>query len=83
MLTMGKGLGKGLIQIGPDVCFSIKEIAELINEISGKNMNVIYDTTKSEGDRGRCANYSKAKQVLGGGTQSRFKRWVKCPLQVD
>lgn len=65
MLTMEKGFGKGLIQIGPDFCTPIKDIAELIKEISGKNMNIIYDTTKPEGDRGRCADYSKAKQILG------------------
>lgn len=65
VLAMKKGLGKGLIQIGPDFCTPIREIAEIINEISGKNMNIIYDTTKPEGDRGRCADYSKAKQVLG------------------
>lgn len=65
ILAMEKGLGKGLIQIGPNLCTPIKDIAEMINEISGKNMRVIYDTTKPEGDRGRCADYSKAKEVLG------------------
>ena len=65
MLAMEKGLGKGLIQIGPGSCISIKEIAEMINEISGKNMDIVFDTTKPEGDKGRCADYSKAKAVLG------------------
>ena len=65
VLAMEKGLGKGLIQIGPGSCTSIKEIAEMINAISGKNMDIIFDTTKPEGDKGRCADYSKAKTVLG------------------
>lgn len=65
VLAMEKGLGKGLVQIGPSSCISIKEIAEMINEISGKNMDIIFDTTKPEGDKGRCADYSKAKTVLG------------------
>lgn len=65
MLAMEKGLGKGLIQIGPDFCTTISEIAELIKEISGKNMEIVYDTTKPEGDRGRCADYSKAQKILG------------------
>ena len=65
MLAMEKGLGKGLIQIGPDFCTPIKDIAEMINEISGKHMNIIYDASKPEGDRGRCADYSKARKVLG------------------
>lgn len=65
VLAMEKGLGKGLIQIGPDSCSSIKEIAGIVNEISGKNMEIIFDTTKPEGDKGRCADYSIAKKVLG------------------
>jgi GDP-D-mannose 3', 5'-epimerase len=65
VLAMEKGLGKGLIQIGPDSCTSIKDIAEMINDISGKNMDIVFDTSKLEGDKGRCADYSKAKTVLG------------------
>ena len=62
--SMEKGLGKGVIQLGPDVCTSIKEIAEAVVDISGKNIEIRYDTSKPEGDRGRCADYSKAKEVL-------------------
>jgi len=65
ILALEKGLGKGLIQIGPDVCTPIKDIAELINKISNKNIEISYDTSKPEGDRGRCADYSKAKEILG------------------
>lgn len=65
VLAMEKGLGKGTVQIGPDVCTSIKEIAETVVQISSKNIDIIYDTTKPEGDRGRCADYSKAVKVLG------------------
>ena len=65
ILTMDKGLGKGTIQIGPDVCVSIREVAETIVAISGKDIEIQYDSSKPEGDKGRCANYSKAKRVLG------------------
>ncbi|MCK4245330.1 MAG: NAD-dependent epimerase/dehydratase family protein [Candidatus Omnitrophica bacterium] len=65
VLAMEKGLGKGLIQIGPDVCISIKEIAETIVEISGKDINIHYDTSRPEGDKGRCADFSKARKILG------------------
>jgi len=65
VLAMEKGLGKGLIQIGPDSCTSIREIAEMINKISGKNMKIVFDKSKPEGDKGRCADYSKAKKILG------------------
>lgn len=60
-----RGLGKGAIQLGPDVCTSIREIAETITQISGKNIDIIFDTDKPEGDRGRCANFGKAQEVLG------------------
>lgn len=63
--AMDKGYGHGPIQLGPDVCTSIREVAEMIVDISGKKIEIIYDRTKPEGDRGRCADYSKAKRVLG------------------
>ncbi len=63
--TADNGLGQGVIQIGPDYCSSIKEVAETIVEVSGKDINIRYDTSKPEGDRGRCADYSKARRVLG------------------
>lgn len=63
--TMDKGFGHGVIQIGPDVCNSIKEVAEIIVKVSGKDIKLQFDTTKPEGDGGRCADYSKAKRILG------------------
>lgn len=65
LLGMQKGLGKGLIQIGPDVCTTIREIAETIVAISNKNIEIKYDTSKPEGDKGRCADYTRAKEILG------------------
>ena len=62
---MDKGLGKGAIQIGPDVCISIREIAEIVARVSAKPISIQYDTSKPEGDKGRCADYSKAKRILG------------------
>ena len=65
MLALVKGYGHGVIQIGPDICISIREIAETVVDISGKDIDIQYDTSKPEGDRGRCADYSKAVEVLG------------------
>lgn len=65
MLGLRKGLGQGVIQIGPDVCTSIREVAEMVVRISGKRIAIRFDTSKPEGDRGRCADYSKARHVLG------------------
>lgn len=60
-----KGMGKGVIQIGPDKSISIKEIAEHIIQISGKDIPIEFDTSKMEGDVDRAADWSKAKKILG------------------
>lgn len=65
VLTLARGLGQGVIQIGPEVCTSIKELVERIVTISGKAIEVRYDTARPEGDKGRRADYSKARTVLG------------------
>lgn len=65
MACLESGLGKGVIQIGPDVCTSIREIAELIVRISGKPIEIEYDPSRPEGDRWRAADYSKARRLLG------------------
>lgn len=65
VLTMEHGLGDGIIQIGPSECTSIAEIAAAIVKISGKPIEVCFDTSRPEGDVARSADYSKAKRVLG------------------
>lgn len=65
VLALEKGWGHGWIQIGPSECTSIREIAEAIIKISGKDINPYYDTSKPEGDKARSADWSKAKEVLG------------------
>ena len=53
------------MQIGPDVCTTIAEIAHAVVRISGKEIDIHFDTTKPEGDKGRRADYAKARDVLG------------------
>ncbi len=65
ILGLKYGLGNGPIQIGPSVCTSIKEIAELIVLISGKKIEIKFDSSKPSGDMARSADYSKAKSLLG------------------
>lgn len=62
---LDRGWGHGPIQIGPGVCTTIREIAEMAVAVSGKQIPISFDTTKPEGDKGRCADYSKAVRVLG------------------
>jgi nucleoside-diphosphate-sugar epimerase len=76
-LALKKGLGKGTIQLGPSVCTSIKEIAETVVAISGKNIDIVYDTSKPEGDIARSADYSKAQQVLGWKPEKKLEEGLK------
>lgn len=55
-----------IIQLGPNYCTSIHELATiLIDKTFKKEVGIAFDTTKPEGDIGRCADYSLAKEVLG------------------
>jgi nucleoside-diphosphate-sugar epimerase len=55
-----------IIQLGPNYCTSIKELATLlIEKIFNKPVPISYDLTKPEGDIGRCADFSLANRVLG------------------
>jgi GDP-D-mannose 3', 5'-epimerase len=65
ILGLEKGLGKGYIQIGPDKSTTIAEIANHVVRISGKNIQVVFDVTKPEGDKARAADSSKAAKILG------------------
>ena len=60
-----RGENQGAIQIGPDICTTIRETAETIVEIVDPKINIVYDRNKPVGDKGRCANYSKASALLG------------------
>jgi GDP-D-mannose 3',5'-epimerase len=63
--AMDRGLGRGPIQLGPDRCTTIREIAETVVAVSGKPIAIGYDSTKPTGDLGRCADYAKARALLG------------------
>ena len=63
--ALDRGWGRGWIQIGPGECTSIREIAEAVVRISGKPIPIVFDTSKPEGDKARCADYTKARTVLG------------------
>jgi GDP-D-mannose 3', 5'-epimerase len=55
-----------IIQIGPDKCTSIKELTlKLKDDVIKKEIEIFYDMSKPEGDKGRAADYSLAKKALG------------------
>jgi GDP-D-mannose 3', 5'-epimerase len=65
LLAVDAGSNSGVIQIGPDHCTSINELAQLLIEISGKSLIVKHLLEKPAGDLGRSADYSKARKILG------------------
>ena len=77
LAVVENGMGKGVIQIGPEHSISIGRIAELIVSISGKDMVIKYDQTKREGDMDRVADWSKAKQVLGWSPETSIETGLK------
>jgi len=63
--VLTRGMNQGVIQIGPGESESIGNIARRIVELSGKPLEIAFDTTKPEGDVDRTADWSKASRILG------------------
>ena len=89
-LALENGWGQGWIQIGPSECTTIREIAETVVEISGKDIVPYYDITKPEGDKARCADWTKAKKVLGWEPKVTLKEgiieqynWIKSQIEKN
>lgn len=80
LLALEKGEGQGPIQIGPNICTSIATIAETVVSLTDRGLQVEYDMTKPEGDRGRCADYSKATSVLGWKPEVELKHGLAATL---
>jgi hypothetical protein len=63
-----KGMDKGVIQVGTAKATTIKELALIISRLAesklGKKLNLKFDNTQPEGDRGRIANLDRAKRIL-------------------
>lgn len=80
-----------VIQVGPDYCTSIRELAETLRDkVATKDFVIEYDTTKPEGDIGRCADYSLAARVLGWEPKVGLEdglaetyRWISDELRVE
>jgi GDP-D-mannose 3',5'-epimerase len=90
ILALEKGWGHGWIQLGPSECTSIKEIAEAIIKISGKDIKPFYDISKPEGDKARSADYSKAKAILGWEPKMKLEEglreqyaWIKTQIEKN
>jgi len=88
LLGLDKGMGKGYIQIGPDFSTTIAEVAQTIVRISGKEIPIIFDTSKPEGDKARAADYRLAREILGWEPKvdmeeglRRTYRWIESQME--
>ena len=59
-------------------------------KISGKDIDIFYDTTKPEGDKARSADYTKAKEILGWEPQVSLEEglkqqydWIKAQIEKN
>ena len=62
--ALDKGFNKGAIQLGPESSISIGEIAKKIVKFKDRDVKIVYDKTKAEGDFDRFADISFAKKIL-------------------
>ncbi|MCR4892122.1 MAG: NAD-dependent epimerase/dehydratase family protein [Lachnospiraceae bacterium] len=90
VLALEKGWGKGCIQIGPSYCTSIREVVETVIGISGKKIQPHFDVSRPEGNKARCADYSKAREILGWEPRikleeglSRSYKWIEDSIRKD
>ncbi len=89
-LLLEKGMNKGVIQVGSERSVTIREIAELVVKISGKAIVPFYDTGKPEGDRGRIADCTRARDILGWNPEvsieeglARTYKWLENTLKKE
>ena len=65
LLSIKKDQISGKIQIGPSECTSIRKIANIISDNVSRISKINYLLDKPIGDRGRSANYARARDLLG------------------
>ena len=78
------------LNIGSDELISIDELADLIIEISGKNIGKKYDLSKPQGVRGRNADLQLIKKVLDWKPKTSYKegltrtyRWILEQVEME
>ena len=77
LLVAEKGINKGPIQIGTDEKTTINQLADMVIEVSGKNIEKEHDLTKPVGDFGRAADITLAKKILGWKPKVSMKEGIK------
>jgi len=72
------------VNIGTDRLIAIDDLARMVIEISGKNLSITHDLSKPQGVRGRNADLTLIKKVLGWEPKvsleegiTRLYRWIE------
>jgi len=77
ILIIQKGMNRGLIQIGSGKAITLEEAAEVIVNICGKPIEIKFDTSKPEGDRGRIGICDRAQEILGWQSKVDFENGIE------
>jgi GDP-L-fucose synthase len=65
------------VNLGSGIEISIKELVELIAELSDFKGRLVWDTTKPDGQPRRCLDTSRAEQAFGFRAQTDFRKGLK------
>lgn len=72
-----RGMNRGALQIGSGESTTIGRAAELIVGASGKSIDISFDTSAPEGDKGRIADWSYAREVLDWSPAVSFEEGIR------
>jgi len=69
------------VNIGAGFEISIKELVELIAELTGFQGKVVWDTTKPNGQPRRCLDTSRAQEAFGFRSKTEFREGLRRTIQ--
>ncbi|MGG3838357.1 GDP-L-fucose synthase [Paenibacillus thiaminolyticus] len=81
VLATEKYNGSEPINIGSGFEISIKNLVELIAKLTGYKGNIVWDSTKPDGQPRRCLDVSRAKKLLGFNASVDFEQGLKSTIE--
>ena len=69
------------VNIGAGFEISIKELVDLIVKLTGFKGDIIWDTTKPDGQPRRCLDVSRAEREFGFSAKTPFERGLKKAIE--
>jgi hypothetical protein len=81
VLGLEKGMGQGVVEIGPGLCTFIRDVAKCVVSISSKQISIEYDTSKQEGERclgAKLCPLDPMCELMVPGGQSRLHESIAC-----